>query len=449
MKSRKLTKSVKKSIFALTLPDETCYNTHAGRALLWAEGGASMLLQFSVENFRSFKTKAVLSLEASADKELPDNTVVCQKNRVLKGAAVFGSNAAGKSNIFKALTAAILMIRYSNTRQVGEPLTLMVPFAFDEESAKKPCSFEFVFLKDNRKYVYGFAATQQKVTNEYLYVYNSSRATTIFERDENDEYRFTSSAVAKRLKPLTAHNTENKLFLATATAWNYEGTRDALMWFMNGINTYSPDYQQMLNITGPMFEQDTDASLRAFTNGILHEADINIADYNIESRELPISSPQPGVNVVGKEYTITTLHKVKDGRTYPLNLRDESNGTINLFFFAPIIKKAFETGETLCIDEFDESLHPLLVQYLVSLFNNPDINKNNAQLIVSTHTSGLMNLKHLRRDQIYFVEKDNRTGCSTLYSLDEFSPRTREDIQKAYLLGRYGSIPNLGTGDSL
>ena len=261
MKSRELTKSVKKSIFALSLPDETCYNTHAGRAFLWAEGGASMLLQFSVENFRSFKTKAVLSLEASADKELPDNTVVCQKNRVLKGAAVFGSNAAGKSNIFKALTAAILMIRYSNTRQVGEPLTLMVPFAFDEESAKKPCSFEFVFLKDNRKYVYGFAATQQKVTNEYLYVYNSSRATTIFERDENDEYRFTSSAVAKRLKPLTAHNTENKLFLATATAWNYEGTRDALMWFMNGINTYSPDYQQMLNITGPMFEQDADAVL--------------------------------------------------------------------------------------------------------------------------------------------------------------------------------------------
>ena len=173
----------------MTLPDETSYNTHAGRAFLWAEGGASMLLQFSVKNFRSFKTKAVLSLEASADKELPDNTVVCQKNRVLKGAAVFGSNAAGKSNIFKALTAAILMIRYSNTRQVGEPLTLMVPFAFDEESAKKPCSFEFVFLKDNRKYVYGFAATQQKVTNEYLYVYNSSRATTIFERDENDEYK--------------------------------------------------------------------------------------------------------------------------------------------------------------------------------------------------------------------------------------------------------------------
>lgn len=407
-----------------------------------------MLLQFSVENYRSFRTKAVLSLEASSDKELPDNVVYVRKQRVLKGAAIFGSNAAGKSNIFNALTAAILMIRHSNTRQVGEPLLQMIPFAFDDESEKKPCSFEFVFLKENKKYVYGFSSTSEKITKEYLYVYNSSRATTIFERDDN-EYRFTSATAAKKLKPITAHNTDNKLFLATATAWNYEGTRDALMWFTNEINTYSPNYQQMLNITGPMFEQDADASLRAFTNGILREADINISDYKVESRELPLSSPQLGVSVVGTEYKITTLHKVKSGKLYPLNLRDESNGTINLFFFAPIIKRAFETGETVCIDEFDENLHPLLVQYLVSLFNNPSINKNNAQLIISTHTSGLMNLKHLRRDQIHFVEKDNRTGESSLYSLDEFSPRIREDIQKAYLLGRYGSIPNLGTGDSL
>ena len=408
-----------------------------------------MLLQFSVENYRSFKNKAILSLEASADKELSNNTVNIGKNKLLKGIAIFGSNAAGKSNIFKALTAAILMVRHSNIRQIGEPLSLMEPFAFDEDSVKKPCSFEFVYLVDKKKYVYGFSATSKRVTDEYLYVYNSSRATTIFERDENNIYRYTSSATEKRLKPIEVHNTDNKLFLATATAWNYEGTRDALMWFMNGINTYSPDYQQMLNVTGPMFEQDQDASLRSFTNGILHEADINIADYIIKSRELPISFRQPGVNVVGKEYTITTLHKVENEKVYSLNLRDESNGTINLFFFAPIIKRAFETGETLCIDEFDESLHPLLVQYLVSLFNNPEINTNNAQLNVSTHTAGLMNVKHLRRDQIYFVEKENRTGYSTLYSLDEFSPRTREDIQKAYLLGPYGSIPNLGMGESL
>ena len=408
-----------------------------------------MLLQFSVENFRSFKTRAVLSLEASSDKELPNNIVEDQKRRVMKVATIFGPNASGKSNIFKALTAAILLVRLSNNRQVGEPLSMIVPFAFDEMSSKQPCVFEFVFIAGGKKYVYGFAATIARITNEYLYVYNSSRATTVFERDDNNQYTFTSSAIAKKLKPLTQHNTENKLFLATATAWNYEGTRDALMWFVEGINPYSPDYQQMLNVTGPLFEQDKDTSLRGFTKRLLHEADINISDYNIESRDLPIAMPQPGVNLIGKEYTITTLHEVEGGKTYSLNLRDESNGTANLFFFAPIIKRAFETGETLCIDEFDESLHPLLVHYLVGLFNDPDVNKKNAQLIVSTHTSGLLNLKALRRDQIYFVEKDRLTGCSTLYSLDEFSPRTREDIQKAYLLGRYGSIPNLGNGDDL
>lgn len=144
-----------------------------------------MLLQFSVENFRSFRTKAVLSLEASADKELPDNIAEIQKQRILKGAAVFGSNAAGKSNIFKALTAAILMVRQSNIRQVGEPLGLMVPFVFDEESIKQPCVFEFVFLINNKKYVYGFSATSKRIMSEYLYVYNSSRATTIFEQLRN------------------------------------------------------------------------------------------------------------------------------------------------------------------------------------------------------------------------------------------------------------------------
>ncbi|MBR6410197.1 MAG: ATP-binding protein [Clostridia bacterium] len=404
-----------------------------------------MLLQFSVENFRSFKDKAILSMEASSDKELPENKVEASKHRVLREAVIFGANAAGKSNIFKALTAAILMVRHSNSIQVGEALPLMVPFLFDESSSQQPCSFEFVFLIGDRKYVYGFSATQKKIAKEYLYIYYSSRATVIFERT-HEQYVFPSSETAKKLQPIIARNLENKLFLTTATAWNYEGTRDAVEWFMNGINTYSPDYQQMLNVSGPMLEKDTDGSLRAFTNGILQGADINIADYQIESEERPVSVLQSGVSVMSREYTITTLHKVENGNAYPLNLRDESSGTINLFFFAPVIKRAFETGETLCIDEFDASLHPLLVQKLVSLFNDPDMNRGNAQLIVSTHTAELMNLKQLRRDQIYFVEKENTTGCSTLYSLDEFSPRTREDIKKAYLLGRYGSVPNLETG---
>ena len=149
---------------------------------------------------------------------------------------------------------------------------------------------------------------------------------------------------------------------------------------------------------------------------------------------------------MNKTIKIETVHSVvNNGVTeqYRLSLIEESKGTQNLFLFSPILKRAFETGETLCIDEFDASLHPMLVRYLFSLFNNPHINKTHAQLIVSAHSLVLMSLKNLRRDQIYFVEKNRKTGKSELYSLDEFSPRKAEDVRKAYMLGRYGSIPDI------
>ena len=147
-----------------------------------------------------------------------------------------------------------------------------------------------------------------------------------------------------------------------------------------------------------------------------------------------------------KAVKIETVHAIlEDGvqKKFHLSLGEESQGTRNLFLFSPVLKRAFETGETLCIDEFDTSLHPMLIRYLLSLFHNPRINRANAQLIVSSHAMVLMSLEDLRRDQIYFVEKDRKTGVSELYSLDEFSPRKEENIRKAYMLGRYGSIPDI------
>ncbi len=424
-----------------------------------------MLLQFSVENFKSIKDRAVLSMEASSDKEHRNNLVEIGKERILKAASVFGANAAGKSNLFLALTAAIVTVRWSDKRQIGEPLFCIVPFMFDEESRNKPTAFEFVFVAEGKKYVYGYSATIKKIYTEYLYVYNSQRPTVIFERDENEKevYRFTNAGIKAKLKPLIERNTENKLFLATATTWNCEETRIPMLWLSNQINTYDTQYENLLNLTGDMYESDDDSSLRRFTNNILKEADINITDYIFESKDIPLGQLSPltavskGIGITreikGKAYKIETLHNVKqeDGKilSFSLELKNESKGTQNIFFMSPLIKRAFETGETLCIDEFDTSLHPMLVTYLVGLFNNPEVNKAGAQLIISTHTMTLLNLKELRRDQIYFVEKNRDTGASELYSLDEFSPRTREDVRKAYLLGRYGSVPSVGEGESL
>ena len=421
-----------------------------------------MLVQFSVENFRSFKEEAVLSMEASADKNHPDNVVTIGKDRIIKTATIFGANASGKSNIFMALTAGIMIVRSSLMLPPNAPIVGINPFRFDKDMIGKPTSFKFVFYKGGTKYIYGFSATREKIIEEYLYVYNTAKPSTIFEREDTYKYKFTSPTLKKIMQPLQDRTAANKLFLATTAMFNIAETQVPFLWFTNSINTYSNDAGILQNQTISSFENDEDSSLKTFTNRLLREADINIDDFDftaseISTEELLQKVPGPLKNVVlsvptnvNKEYKITTKHCfIDDPDDYLMPLDDESYGTRKLFFLSPLLKKVFDTGETICIDEFDTSLHPMIVIYLVGLFNNPDVNKANAQLIISSHTMDLLSLKVLRRDQIYFVDKRRSTGASELYSLDEFSPRTGEDIRKAYLLGRYGSVPTLiESGDS-
>lgn len=421
-----------------------------------------MLVQFSVENFRSYKERAVLSMEASSDKELLSNVASESGEKLLKVVTIFGANASGKSNLFLALTAAILAVRFSNQMQVGQPFMNIVPFLFDESMKNEPSKFEFVFVQNKVKYVYGFSATKTEVIREYLYAYKTARPTTVFERDETQEkvYKFTIPSIKKELEPLTAKNTKNKLFLATATEWNSKETKEAFSFFSTGINTYDPKFDALIPQIGPMLENDNDNSVRTFINNVLKAADINIDDYQFESKEQSLEEmivaipPQlrgvvlAGINPGTKNvaYTVNTVRYI-DGKPYLMNIAEESEGTRNVFGISPLFRRAFEqTGEIICIDEFDKSLHPALVQFLIDLFNNESVNKCNAQLIISTHTTSLLSQEHLRRDQFYFVDKDQMTGESELYSLDEFSPRKREDIRKAYLLGRYGAVPNIREG---
>ena len=155
---------------------------------------------------------------------------------------------------------------------------------------------------------------------------------------------------------------------------------------------------------------------------------------------------------MGKEVKISTKHEIEDEKgdikTYELDLSEESLGTYNLFMLSPILKDAFEKGKTIVIDEIDKSLHPLLVKYIIGLFHNSKVNKNNAQLIFNTHDINLLSLDLLRRDQIWFVEKDFKKGATEIYPLDDFSVRKTENIQKGYLNGRYGGIPFVAEGNS-
>lgn len=421
-----------------------------------------MLLQFNVTNFLSFKDENVLSLLANADTSHNDSLISFKGEKVLPVTAVYGANAAGKSNLHKALTAAVMMVRESNNLQYNQPLQRIIPFLLDNESRNNKTRFDFIFTNCGMEYEYGFTVDRNFVYEEYLYEYKTAKPSLIFERSNISEYKFTA-VTRKTLEPYVSKNTNNKLFLSTATAWNCELTRNAYTWFSDKVDTYDSS-----NLETLMFDElekcraNNDMSMNTFILNLLHGADIHIEsfNYNISQRKLSDLPVMPGVQLdpsffgqgdgMIKEQHISTVHKVINGNTseyYPMPYESESNGTKKLFTYGPIIKNALEMGKTISIDEIDTALHPSLTKLLIEMFMDPEMNRNGAQLIFNTHEVGLLDLDLFRRDQIYFVEKNQDTASSDLYSLDEFSPRKTENIQKGYLQGRYGAIPVVNLGD--
>lgn len=421
-----------------------------------------MLVQFTVENFLSIRDKVYLSLEPSKDSEHPENLITKGDYKAVNSVAIYGANASGKSSLFKAITVALIMIRNSNNVQITDKLP-MTPFKFDFESRNKPTPFEFTFIaKDGRKYIYGFSATTEKIVEEYLYCYNTSKPTLLFDLNENEKPKF-NRAYKVKLEAAYQMNTANKLFLATATTWNVECTKSPFEWLAESIDTFT-DVMELGGVAFEKYRIDENRKYIEFTKNLLKQADINISSIEVDAKEVMGGPALPFQIVVqgkiippneGKHYDveITTGHTVVDENgektEFSLTLQEESIGTQLLFFYGPLLKDAFEKGKTIVLDEIDKSMHPSLVKFIMNLFRDPDVNKNGAQLIVTTHETGILSLDMFRRDQIYFTEKDSKSGVTDLYSLDEFSVRKTENIEKGYLMGRYGAIPFLQAGEVL
>ena len=396
-----------------------------------------MLVQFTVENYLSIKDKVFLSLEPSKDSEHPENIISQGDNKAITSVVIYGANASGKSSLFKAIATALTMIRNSNNVQITDKLPV-VPFKFDIESRNRASSFEFTFVaKDEKKYIYGFSATTKEIIEEYLYRYDSAKPTLIFDLKKDDEPKY-NRAYKTKLEAAYQMNTVNKLFLATATMWNVECTKIPFEWLVDYIDTFT-EVMDLSDVALDKYRIDDKHQYIDFTKNLLKQADINISNIEVETKEA----------IGGKRYDIevTTGHTIVDEEgnviEYPLTLQEESMGTQLLFFYGPLLKDAFEKGKALILDEIDKSMHPSLVKFIINLFRDPDINKAGAQLIVTTHETGILTLDMFRRDQIYFTEKGSKTGVTDLYSLDEFSVRKTENIEKGYLMGRYGAIPFL------
>lgn len=414
-----------------------------------------MLIEFSVMNFLSFKEKVTLSLEKESGNENEENTFVFNNEELLKTAVIYGANASGKSNLIKAFTTAILMVRNSNMIPIGGKWDILKPFLFSEDTKNGPSEFEFIFITNKIKYRYFFSADVNKIYNESLDAYYSQKPTNIFTRKNTAEYSFINSD-KKTLESIASKNTENKLFLSTATTWNYEKTKDAFLWFLNSIDTYG-SFDSMLD-QDLINYSNNEEDLKEFTLKLLKESDIFIKDLRVSYEEKDVENSSFIINnqkqgaLKTKSVKIAMDHEITDSQDekniYTLDFEDESSGTKILFALAPILKRAFEKTKIIIVDELEKSLHPTLVKYIIKLFNNEKLNTKNSQLLFTTHAISLLSLDLFRRDQIWFIEKNSLTGNSDLYPLDSFSVRKEENIEKGYINGRYGAIPFIKDIDS-
>lgn len=414
-----------------------------------------MLIEFRVKNFRSLRDEQVLSLVASKDKTLLDTntlqTGVSAVPAVLRSAVVYGANAGGKSNLIKALQYMRgVVVGSATVMQPGQTFSVQ-PFRLDGESASRPTEFEVTFLLDGVRYQYGFALNSQCIVSEHLLVYKAFKPQRWFDRHlDNDSgkdvYEFGSGLKGQKNVWEGATRT-NSLFLSMAAQLNSEQLRSVFDWFNNRL--------VIINEASPLAPQFSVQSLQQSEKrkemcDFLTSADISIADINVITRKVPgqtihfdRATGKPEVRAEEVQESQLRFHHVTEHGKAVFDLADESNGTRNLLFLAGPVLDILKKGLTLVVDELDTSLHTMLVRRLVQLFHRPACNTGGAQLIFTTHDTSLLDAPDLlRRDQVWFAEKD-RDQASSLISLSEFKPRKNEALERGYLMGRYGGLPYL------
>ncbi|MEG7619545.1 ATP-binding protein [Enterococcus faecalis] len=415
-----------------------------------------MLHQFTFSNFKSFKFETTLDLIASPITEhINDVATDCYEEKVLKVAALFGANASGKSNVIKAfqhMRNYVLNSFLSNELNGATENTTIAVDTFKFDNSNEPSKFEVLFSFENNIYNYGYILENHKIQEEFLYVRDKDvkkeKYNTIFYRVGNK-----TEDVIKGLKEATALLKvvgSGTLFLSLAARLKIPIAVKLYDWFSSSMVTdYGQDQPERIILNkkvSPLVEllqnEEQKSSLEVFVKAI----DLGIEGFSLIENE--ILSPTG----TEKRYQVITYHKnIEDGNLVPVPLSNESSGTRKMITLFIPISKALKEGSLLFIDELDAKLHPLLIRYLIILFHSKESNPKNAQLIFATHDVFSLDKSNFRRDEIWFVDKDEK-GISDLYSLDSFLVEDENGVKKVrkdasygkdYIAGKYKSVPNL------
>jgi len=447
-----------------------------------------MLVRFSVENFLSFNERVVFSMIPGRGL-LKNNhkTTPIKGISTLKTSVVLGANASGKSNLIKAISFGKKMVlRELSSEQIID----YDKFRLNANAVSKNSRIEFEIQQSGKNYAYGFVFNNKQIVEEWLYEITSKSGAEklIYERDSSKSDPFNITPLLKRnskeehalfLKFVAKGTPDNRLFLKEVISRkvkeNVEDVSDLLAvydWFLNSLKVIFPDDKYKEGIKSELVDNKTlhktfEELLNYFGTGIngicLH--DVNLKNTNIpieiidsikndllnsksEDIRSILTTPEftyfisrNGENIRTQKFM--TKHDVI-GRKEPeyFDTKDESDGTNRIIDYIPLIMDLLKGGNVFVIDEMERSLHPNLIYDIFDLFLDSS-SEINSQLIVASHESSLLTQKLFRKDEIWFVVKDN-DGSSHLHSLEDYNIRFDKEIRKDYLLGRYKAVPRIG-----
>ena len=405
-----------------------------------------MLLRFSVSNHLSLRDSQELLLTASSLQDKTEGLIdsaAAPRGSILPAVVVFGANASGKSNLVHALGAMRHMVLFSHTRGDASGGVPRHAFRLDASCPDKPSRFEIDFVHEGVRYHYGFEADDTAFLSEWLYAIPKSHRRLMFEREGND-FRFGRELKGQN-NAIAGLTRSNSLYLSAA-AQNSHGQISRLYEYFRAMSCY-----MSIGASSEYWMRHKEIDARVI--GFLGSLDTGICDFR--RREIDLSDESRAtlreamerltnaavdLNEAGKQVTVELAHRSRDGAPVYLDLGLESAGTRRLLVMLSHAYRALDTGTPLVIDELDMSLHTLAGAAVLQLFCSPETNPNGAQLVATVHDTNLMGWAGLRRDQIWFTEKDE-DGATLLYPLTDIRTRRSDNLEKGYLQGRYGAVP--------
>ena len=413
-----------------------------------------MLLQFYFSNYRSFEGEGILDMRASGSNELSSHIRNNLNEKVLPITAIYGANASGKSSVFEAFQFMALCVLESlsfSDDNKKNPYKLKVDSFKFSDSRDKPSEFEINYIDKKGKkelyYNYGFKIDNSGILEEYLAsntktgVKRNEEYTYIFKREKSQKL-YLDSSIEKFRENLEISLKDKTLLVSLGAKLNINEFIRVRTWFINAevINFSNSLYGVFLENTLPdniIESEEVRKNLVSFINSF----DDSIIDIEVEKISAIDESDSDN-------YRVFTVHKSdKETSVARISMNEESSGTKKMFSLYQTLLDVLEKGTVFFADELDIKLHPLLMRNILLTFTDKEKNPNNAQLIFTTHNTIYMDMNLLRRDEIWFVKKDN--GVSNLYSLDDITNEKGEKVrkdsnyEKHYLLGNYGAIPNL------